>query len=104
MMMKSFWIALTGLFAAALLWLMASLDLPAVALELPEDLQNLIDKAASDLNFPFPFSADAEVEEESEEPAQALAEYPAALRAPEIQAPIPDLEAQRAASVPQRLD
>jgi hypothetical protein len=115
-MAQSFWVALinilvnilVGILAAVVLWLVPSLDVPASALELPEDLQNFLDQAASDLNFPYPFSSDEDLEQDRTERTESSNRVPhkppTALKAPGIEAPTLSLEAQKAASSQQHLD
>ncbi|MCG9893395.1 MAG: hypothetical protein MH252_20270 [Thermosynechococcaceae cyanobacterium MS004] len=67
-MVKSFFVRLTGILTIIVLWgvpnLQVSLLKPA-ALELPEDLQTLINQTASDLNFPLPLFPEEEAAEQS---------------------------------------
>jgi hypothetical protein len=105
-MAKSFRIGLFSVLMAVLFWIVPSLDRFAAALELPEDLQNLLDQAAADLNFPYP--APAEEDEDSAEQLPDVLDQPidyrTSFKAPAIEAPAPPPEAQKGIPLPQHLD
>jgi hypothetical protein len=107
-MAKSFWIGLLGISMAVLFWIVPSLSQFASALELPEDLQNLLNQAAADLNFPYPAPAPADKDEDSAEQTPNGLDQPLDRRtsftAPTIEAPAPPLEDQKDTSSPQRPD
>jgi hypothetical protein len=108
-MAKSFRIVFISVLMAAVFWLVPNLDRFATAIELPEDLQNLLNQAATDLNFPYPAPTD---QDPAEEPPEIIA--PAldsraslnapALNAPRLKAPSPASEVQKGEPIPQHLD
>jgi hypothetical protein len=105
-MAKSFWIGLLSTLMAVLFWIVPSLDQFASALELPEDLQNLLNQAAADLNFPYPAPADED--EDSAEQTPDVLDRPldrrTSVTAPLIEAPAPPSEAQKGTPSPQHPD
>lgn len=105
-MAKSFWIGLISFSMAVLFWIVPSLSQFASALELPEDLQNLLNQAAADLNFPYPATADQD-EDSAEQTPDVLdqpLDYRASFTAPTIETPAQPSEAQKDAPSPQRPD
>jgi hypothetical protein len=105
-MAKSFWIGLLSVLMAVLFWIVPSLDRFASALELPEDLQNLLNQAAADLNFPYPAPAN-EDEDSAEQPPDVFdppIDRRTSIKAPAIEAPVPPPEAQKGTPFPQHLD
>jgi hypothetical protein len=89
-----------------LLWVVPSLDQVATALELPEDLQDLLNQAATDLNFPYPTPTAADSADEAPAPevqASSL-ERRASVKAPIIEAPSVPSKVQRGMSPAQHPD
>jgi hypothetical protein len=103
-MAKSFWIGLLSVSMAVLFWIVPNLNQCASALELPEDLQNLLNQAAADLNFPYPAPADKDGDSAEQTPdvSDQLLERRASFTAPAIEAPAPRSQAQKDAPSPQR--
>jgi hypothetical protein len=105
-MAKSFWIGLVSVLIAVLFWIVPSLDRFAFALELPEDLQNLLDQAAADLNFPYPAPAneDEDSAEQTPDNLDRPIDHRTGFKAPAIEAPAPPSEVQKGKPFPQHLD
>jgi hypothetical protein len=87
-----------------LLWVVPSLDQVATALELPEDLQNLLNQAATDLNFPYPTPTAADSVDEAPEVQASSLERRASTKAPMIEAPSVPSKVQRGMSPAQHPD
>jgi hypothetical protein len=108
-MVKSFLVALMGTLMVVILLILPGLGRSAVALELPEELQNFLNQAASDLNFPYPASAEKSSEESSEDQGQtetldqSWLANPTELM-PKTPAPTQGMEAQKAALTQQHLN
>ncbi len=105
-MVKSFLVALVGTLTAFLLWLLPAIGLTATALELPEDLQELLTQAASDLNFPYPGAVEKKSEDLAESPEHSPLDSPTDLtsnRKPNRGA-AQDQEVQKAVPDRQHLD
>ncbi len=103
-MAKSFWSSLSSILIALLFWIVPSLDQFALALELPEDLQNLLNQAATDLNFPYPAKTDKNTVEATPDDLDQLLDRRTSFTAPSIEAPVPPAEDQKDAPSPQRPD
>jgi hypothetical protein len=103
-MAKSFWIGLSSVLMALLFWLVPSLNQYASALDLPEDLQNLLNQAASDLNFPYPAKTDEDTAEQTPDVLDRPLDRRTSFTAPTIEAPVPPSEGQKDAPSPQHLD
>jgi hypothetical protein len=104
-MVKFFLIALVGTLTAMLLWLLPGIRLSATALELPEDLQDLLTQAASDLNFPYPGAIEKKSDDLEESPERSPLDSPPVLtQTPVTRGPAQAQEAQKAPPVRQRLD
>jgi hypothetical protein len=103
-MAKSFLVGLMSILIVAIVWLVPSLDWCAIALELPEDLQDLLNQAATDFNFPYPIPTDEDAVHQTPEKLDQPLDRRASLKAPSIEAPSPAPEGQRVAPSPQHPD
>jgi alpha-ketoglutarate-dependent taurine dioxygenase len=98
-MAQSFWLSLVSILMVVLLWILPSLDQAAAALELPEELQDLLNQAATDLNFPYPTAKEADSADEAPDEVQAPSlERRISIKAPMIEAPSVPSEAQKGMS------
>lgn len=97
-MAQSFWLSLISILMVILLWIVPSLDQAATALELPEELQNLLNQAATDLNFPYPTTKEADSADEVPEVQAPSLERRASMKAPMIEAPSVPSEGQKGMS------
>jgi hypothetical protein len=103
-MAKSFWSGLISVLMALLFWIALSFDQFATALELPEDLQNLLNQAAADLNFPFPAKTDEDSTKQTSDVLDQSLDRRTSFTAPSIEAPSPQSEVQKDVPPPQRPD
>ena len=62
-MVKSFLVVLVGTLTAVLLLILPGLGLSVAALDLPDDLQDLLTQTASNLNFPYPGAVEKNAED-----------------------------------------
>jgi hypothetical protein len=97
-MTQSFWLSLISILMVVLLWVVPSLDQVADALELPEELQNFLNQAATDLNFPYPTPKEADSVDEAPEVQASSLERRASVKAPMIEAPAVPSEVQKGMS------
>jgi hypothetical protein len=103
-MAQSFWLSLISILMVVLLWVVSSLDQVATALELPEELQNLLNQAATDLNFPYPTTKEADSVDEAPEVRASSLERRASVKAPMIEAPSVPSKGQKDMSPAQHPD
>jgi hypothetical protein len=103
-MAQSFWLSLISILMVVLLWVVPSLDQVATALELPEELQNLLNQAATDLNFPYPTPTATDSVDEAPEVQASSLERRASIKAPMIEAPSVPSKVQRGMSPAQHPD
>jgi hypothetical protein len=97
-MAQSFWLGLINILMVVLLWVVPSLDQVAAALELPEDLQDFLNQAATELNFPYPTPTEADSADEAPEVQAPSLESRTSIKAPMIEAPSVSSEVQKGMS------
>jgi hypothetical protein len=103
-MAKSFRIGLISVIMAVLFWIVPSFNQFATALELPEELQNLLNQAATDLNFPYPAPIDQDSADETPEGLDPSLDRHSSFKSPTTEAPSLSSEAQKDTPAPQHPD
>jgi hypothetical protein len=103
-MAKSFLIGLMSILIAAIFWLVPNLDRLTMAIELPEDLQDLLNQAATDFNFPYSAPTEEESVDQATERLDQTLNRRASLKAPMLEAPSPVPEGQKVAPSPRHPD
>jgi hypothetical protein len=106
-MAKSFWISLVSVLMTVLFWLVPSFQQSASALELPEELQDLLNQAATDLNFPYSAPTNEDEDAAEEQMSKVLDQHldsRTSFKAPTLESPAPPSKGQKAAPSPQRLN
>jgi hypothetical protein len=106
-MAKSLWFGLISILMVVLLWIMPSFHQFASALELPEELQDLLNQAATDLNFPYSAPAKEDEDSAEEQMSKVLDQHldsHASVKAPTLESPALPSKGQKVAPSPQRLN